>query len=291
MSYETLVAQAVVNGLVLGMLYMLMAVGFTMAFGIMRVVNFAHGEFYMIGAFLAFFLCTYWDMPFIPAILIAAVTVALLGACIERIVFKPFYGDELNGMIVALGLSVILQNLLLLISGPTPRSFPSPISGVFSVGPLSFANERLFALGAAAILFFLFWLLMTRTQLGRAMRALSQDAEVALMQGIRANRIYPLAFGLAVGLAAVAGALMAPIFSVSPFIGLTPMLKAFVVVILGGLGSIPGAIVGGLLLGLTESLASTLLGAVTSDILQLALVITLLLFRPWGLLGQKEREG
>lgn len=279
------------NGLVLGMLYTLMAVGFTMAFGIMRVVNFAHGEFYMVGAFLAFFFSVYWEVPFLLSIAAAAVVTAAAGALIERLMFKPFYGDELNGMIIALGLSSILQNVALMIWGPAPRSMPSAFSGTISFGPLIFPLERLFALGAAASIFVAFWFLMMRTQTGRAMRALSQDKEAALIQGIRANRIYPLAFAIAVGLAAVAGALMAPIFAVSPFVGLTPMLKAFVVVILGGLGSVPGAVVGGLLLGLTESLTNTLLGATTSDILQLALVIGLLLFRPWGLLGQREREG
>ncbi len=291
MSLEVLVVQAVVNGLVLGMLYMLMAIGFTMAFGIMRVVNFAHGEFYMIGAFVAFFLSTAWNVPYVPAIIGAGVITAAFGAVVERVVFKPFYRDELNGMIVALGLSVILQNLALIAWGPTPRSFASPFGGVLGVGPLVFPNERLFALAAAIVLVLAFWLLMSRTQIGRAMRALAQDKEVALMQGIRANRVYPLAFAMAVGLAAVAGALMAPIFSVSPFAGHTPMLKAFVVVILGGLGSIPGAVVGGLMLGLIESLAGTLLSAMMADMLQLALVIGLLLFRPWGLLGQREREG
>lgn len=291
MSFEVLIVQAVVNGLVLGMLYMLMAIGFTMAFGIMRVVNFAHGEFYMIGAFVAFFVVTLWDVPYVLSIVAAGLATAALGALIERTVFKRFYGDELNGMIVALGLSIILQNLALIAWGPTPRSFASPFGGVLSLGPLVFPNERLFALGAAVLLVLGFWLVMARTQIGRAMRALSQDKEAALMQGIRANRVYPLAFAMAVGLAAVAGALMAPIFSVSPFAGHTPMLKAFVVVILGGLGSVPGAVVGGLMLGLIESLAGTLLSAMMADILQLALVIGLLLFRPWGLLGQREREG
>lgn len=291
MSFESLLAQAVLNGLVLGMLYMLMAVGFTLAFGIMRIVNFAHGEFYMIGAFIGFFLVTALQVPFVIAIICAAVATAALGALAERLVFKRFYGDELNGMIAALGLSVVMQNLALMMWGPTARTLPSPFGGVVTYGSLTFPIERLFALSAAAIVFLAFWLLITRTQVGRAMRALAQDREVAIIQGIRANRIYPLAFALAVGLAAVAGVLMAPIFSVSPFAGLTPMLKAFVVVILGGLGSVPGAIVGGLLLGLIESLGGTLLGATMADMLQLALIIALLLFRPWGLLGQREREG
>lgn len=145
--------------------------------------------------------------------------------------------------------------------------------------------SRLFVLCAAIVVFGLFWLLMARTKLGRGMRALAQDPEAALLQGIRAERLIPVAFGLGVGLAAVAGALMAPLFSVSPFMGSTPMLKAFVVVILGGLGSIPGAAVGGLLLGMIESFAGTLLSAAAADVLQLVLVIVILLARPRGLMG------
>lgn len=291
MSFDALLTQAVINGLILGMLYMLMAVGFTMAFGIMRVVNFAHGEFYMVGAYGAFFLVTAWGVPFLPALVGAGLATAALGAVLERTIFQRFYGDELNGMIVALGVSIILQNVALLIWGPSARTLETPFAGVIAVGPLMLSQERLFALGCAIVVFVVFWSVMMHTQVGRAIRALAQDKEVALMQGVRANRIYPLAFAMAVGLAAVAGALMAPIFSVSPYAGVAPMLKAFVVVILGGLGSIPGAVVGGLLLGLVESLAGTLLGATTADMLQLALVIGILLFRPWGLLGRREREG
>jgi branched-chain amino acid transport system permease protein len=291
MSFSSLLSQAVVNGLILGMLYMLVAVGFTMAFGMMRVVNFAHGEFYMIGAYTSFFLVTLWDVPFLAALVLAGLATAALGAVLERVLFQRFYGDELNGMIVALGLSIILQNVALSLWGPTARTLQSPYSGVVDVGSLMLSQERLFALACALVIFLAFWAVMMRTQIGRAIRAIAQDKEVALMQGVRANRIYPLAFAIAVGLAAVSGALMAPIFSVSPYAGVAPMLKAFVVVILGGLGSIPGAVVGGLLLGLVESLAGTLLGAMTADILQLALVIGILLFRPWGLLGRREREG
>jgi branched-chain amino acid transport system permease protein len=272
------------------MLYMLMAVGFTMAFGIMRIVNFAHGEFYMIGAFTGFYLVVTWGLPFVVAILAAGVVAGTLGAILERSVFRHFEGDELNGMIAALGISVILQNVALMIWGPTSRTFESPFNGVIHLAGIAFPADRLFALAAAAAIFLAFWLMTNKTQLGRAIRALAQDRDVALLQGIRAGYVYPVAFAIAVGMAGMAGALMSPVFAVSPFAGLTPMLKAFVVVILGGLGSIPGAIVGGLLLGLMESLAGTLLGGAVADAMQLLLVIGLLLFRPWGMLGQRERE-
>ena len=288
MSYSTLLAQAGLNGLVIGAMYMLMAVGFTLVFGIMRVVNFAHGEFYMLGAFTAFFAYADWEMPFIVCLAIAAITIGILGMLIERTLIQPFRSDEMSGMIATLAISAIIQNGAVLVLGPAPRAMPDIVRGTLAIGPFSFPWSRLLVIAAAALIFIVFWLFMERTRLGRAMRAVAQDTETALIQGIRVNYIYPLAFGISVALAALAGALMGPIFSVSPFIGLTPMLKAFVVVILGGLGSVPGAVVGGLLLGLIESFTATIWGSLVSDILQLLLVILILLVRPSGLLGQRE---
>lgn len=288
MSVETLVAQCFVNGLVLGMLYLLMAIGFTMVFGIMRVVNFAHGEFYMLGTFVLFFTVARYEIPLVLGLVAAALVIGLVGAGIERVVFRPFRGDELSGMIASIGVSIIIQNLALLAWGPNPRAMPSYVSGILELGPLVFPWARVFVIAAAALILALFYLFVTYTRLGRAMRAVVQDTEVALLQGIRAERIYPLAFGVGVGLAGLAGGLMAPIFSVSPFAGMTPILKAFVVVILGGLGSVAGAVLGGLLLGLIESFTSTFWGATMADIIQLLLVMLILVFRPWGLLGQRE---
>lgn len=288
MSYSTLLAQAALNGLVIGAMYTLMAVGFTLVFGIMRVVNFAHGEFYMLGAFVGFFTYVYWDIPFVVCLAIAAVTIGVLGMLVERALIQPFRSDEMSGMIATLAISIIIQNAAVLLWGPVPRAMPDIVSGTLVVGPFSFPWSRLLVIAAAVVIFIAFWLFMQRTRVGRAMRAVAQDRETALLQGIRVNYIYPLAFGMSVGLAALAGALMGPVFSVSPFVGLTPMLKAFVVVILGGLGSVPGAVVGGILLGLIESFTATIFGSLVSDILQLLLVIMILLVRPSGLLGQKE---
>jgi branched-chain amino acid transport system permease protein len=288
LDYSILLAQAALNGLVIGAMYMLMAVGFTLVFGIMRVVNFAHGEFYMLGAFAGFFTYVQWEMPFVVCLAIAAVTVGILGMLIERTLIQPFRSDEMSGMIATLAISVIIQNGAVLLWGPSPRAMPDIVTGTLAIGPFSFPWSRLVVIAVAALIFVVFWLFMQQTRLGRAMRAVAQDTETALLQGIRVNTIYPLAFGLSVALAALAGALMGPVFSVSPFVGLTPMLKAFVVVILGGLGSVPGAVVGGLMLGMIESFTATIFGSLVSDILQLLLVILILLVRPAGLLGQRE---
>jgi branched-chain amino acid transport system permease protein len=288
LGYSILLGQAVLNGLVIGAMYMLMAVGFTLVFGIMRVVNFAHGEFYMLGAFMGFFTYVYWEMPFVVCLAIAAVIVGVLGMLVERTLIQPFRSDEMSGMIATLAISVIIQNGAVMLWGPAPRAMPDIVTGTLAIGPFSFPWSRLVVIAAAALIFVAFWLFMQRTRLGRAMRAVAQDTETALIQGIRVNYIYPLAFGISVALAALAGALMGPVFSVSPFVGLTPMLKAFVVVILGGLGSVPGAVVGGLMLGMIESFTATTFGSLVSDILQLLLVILILLVRPAGLLGQRE---
>lgn len=288
MDYSILLAQAVLNGLVIGAMYMLMAVGFTLVFGIMRVVNFAHGEFYMLGAFTGFFTYVYWEIPFVVCLIIAALTVGILGMLVERTLIQPFRADEMSGMIATLAISVIIQNGAVLLWGPVPRAMPDIVTGTLAIGPFNFPWSRLVVIAAAALIFACFWLFMQRTRLGRAMRAVAQDTETALIQGIRVNYIYPLAFGISVALAALAGALMGPVFSVSPFVGATPMLKAFVVVILGGLGSVPGAVVGGLMLGMIESFTATAFGSLVSDILQLLLVILILLVRPAGLLGQRE---
>ena len=288
MDILTLLMQSGVNGLVIGMMYALMAIGFTLVFGIMRIVNFAHGEFYMIGSFVAFFTYAQWQLPFALTLLIAFVLVGAVGAVIEWLVIRPLRTDELTGMIATLGISVVLQNSALMFFGASPRPMPDVVSGLVRLGPVVFSWSRVFVILSAALVLTAFWLFMQKSRTGRAMRAVAQDQEAALIQGINVERIFPLAFGMSVALAAIAGVLMAPIFSVSPFVGTAPMLKAFIVVILGGLGSIPGAILGGLLLGMIESYGATFLGSVIADMLELGLVIAILLARPSGLLGRKE---
>jgi branched-chain amino acid transport system permease protein len=283
-----LIGQAVVNGLVVGLLYLLMAVGFTLVFGVMRVVNFAHAEFYMLGAFAAFVLVTRLQMPFLASVLLTFVLAVILGWIVEWLILKPFRHDELNGMIATIGLAMILQNGALMLFGPDPQSMPSVVRGVVFLGELVIPNSRLYVVAFSLAVLAALYVFLRYARTGRALRAVVQDLEIASAYGIRARLIYPLGFGIGVGLAAVAGALMAPLFSVSPFIGAGPMLKAFIVVILGGLGSIPGAALASLLLGVSESLAGTFLSSSTADILIFALVIGMLVVRPSGLLGRPD---
>jgi branched-chain amino acid transport system permease protein len=268
----------------------LMAIGFTMVFGIMRIVNFAHGEFYMVGAFLFAVLYGSNDVPFVISAVLAIAATALLGLVMERVVFRRFRGNELNGMIASVGVALIIQNSALLIWGSAARTVPPVISGVLSVGGVVFPWSRLVVIIGAIIAVVSLNLLIAHTRIGRAMRAVAQDAEIAEIQGIRVEIIFPVAFVLGVSLAAFAGVLMAPVLSVSPFIGLAPTLKAFVIVVIGGLGSVPGAVAGGLLIGLIESFAGTFVSASLAEILQFLVVIAVVLLRPQGLLGRKERE-
>ena len=253
MDWGILLGQATVNGLIIGLLYLLMAVGFTLVFGVMRMVNFAHGEFYMLGAFGAYFLTAVLGISFLPALALTFVGAVLFGAAVEWTILKPFRHDELNGMIATIGLAMILQNLALMFFGPDPHSMPAVVRGATSLGKITVPTSRIYVVVFALAVLALLYAFLKHSRPGRALRAVVEDFQIASIQGIHSRIYYPLGFGIGVGLAAVAGALMAPLFSVSPFVGAAPLLKAFIVVILGGLGSIPGAAVAGLALGLIES--------------------------------------
>lgn len=288
MDWNLLIGQATVNGLIVGLLYLLMAVGFTLVFGVMRMVNFAHGEFYMLGAFAAYYFTTKLALPFLAAVALSFVAAIVVGSLLEWLILKPFRKDELNGMIVTIGLALILQNVALMLFGPDPVSLPSIASGATTILGVTVANSRMYVVGFAVLVLLLLYAFLRHSRAGRGLRAVVEDAETAAIQGVRARLYYPLGFGIGVGLAAIGGALMAPLFSVSPFMGQTPLLKAFMVVILGGLGSIPGAALAGLCLGLLESYSTLFLSASTADMLIFLLVMVGMLAFPRGLIGRGE---
>jgi branched-chain amino acid transport system permease protein len=288
MDWQLLLGQATVNGLVVGLLYLLMAVGFTLVFGVMRMVNFAHGEFYMLGAFAAYALVVHLGLPFLLAVALSVVLAIAFGSVIEWLILKPFRKDELNGMIVTIGLAMILQNVALMVFGPDPVSMPPIATGATTVLGVTVANSRLYVVVFAIAVLLLLYAFLRHSPVGRGLRAVVEDADIAALQGVRSRLYYPLGFGIGIGLAAIAGALMAPLFSVSPFMGQTPLLKAFMVVILGGLGSIPGAAIAGLCLGLLESYSSLFLSSSTADMLIFILVVVGMLAFPRGLIGRGE---
>jgi branched-chain amino acid transport system permease protein len=205
---------------------------------------------------------------------------------VERVIFVPLRSRELSMLMSALGLQIALQGIMAVTEGVEALSLPAPISGVYRSSWLIFPYDRLLVVAVAAAVLVLFYAFITWSKFGQALRAVAQDGEAALMQGIPVNRVYTLAFAIGCALAAIAGGVIGPVFSLHVYMGQAAILKAFVVVILGGLGSVPGAVVGGLLLGLAESVFASLFGVLVSDMLGFLLIMLILLWRPFGLLGR-----
>ena len=280
-----MILQIIVNGVLTGLTYVIMALGFTLIFGIMRIVNFAHGEFYMVGAVLVLLLFGQMGVPFFVAVLISGLLTGVLGIVCERLLFRRLVGEELPGMIVSLAISIILQSLALLFFGPAEQTVPRPFAGTWTLFNAVVPWDRTVVAMVAFLILALFYVFLKFTRLGLAMRAVALDPETSSLMGVESGIIYATAFGTACLLAGLAGAIMAPIYTIGPSMGGLPMLKAFVVVILGGLGSVPGAVLGGLLLGLSESSLATTLDSVIALIASFAIVLAVIIVRPEGLLG------
>jgi branched-chain amino acid transport system permease protein len=285
----TMLEQIVANGILVGLIYVVMALGFSLIFGIMRIVNFAHGEFYMVGAVVVLFLFGGLGWPFFLAVILGGITSALLGMIVERVLFRPLGSNENARMIMSLAIGIVLQSIALLIMGPSEQTVPRPFSGTWDFGSAVIPMDRTVVAVSALCVLVLFYLFLKHTRMGMAMQAVAQDPETSSLVGVESSRVYVLAFGIGCLLAGMAGGLMAPVYTVGPYMGETPMLKAFVVVILGGLGSIPGAVLGGLLIGLTESVLSTLLDSTAALIVSFGIVLLIVITRPAGLLGRTVR--
>jgi branched-chain amino acid transport system permease protein len=283
MTIETL-AQALLNGFALALVYVLVALGLTLIFSIFEIINFAHGEFYMLGGYVTYVAFAVLGIPYFVTLFVAVAVVGLVGLVAERLIFRHLRGRTLNAFIVSLGLWV-LQSGAQLVFGVLDKSVPSAFSGIVRFGPVIISVERLVvvlvAVGLIAILYaFLQW-----TRMGRAMRAVAQDPDGAALQGVNIESISMGAFAIGCALAGSAGGLLAPIFAVSPTMGALPVIKAFIMIIVGGMGSLPGAILGGLLLGTVEGIGSMFFGSAAVEVLGFLMVIAVLLVRPRGLLG------
>jgi branched-chain amino acid transport system permease protein len=284
----TILGQVFLNGLSLSAIYVLIALGFTLLFGIMKVVNFAHGAFAMLGGYALYYLYGVLKLPYLPAILLAAAGVAAGSLVLEALVFRWFYQKMFQSMIGLLGLNIAIVFTCVILFDVYERSIPPALDGVVQFGDLIIPTDRLLVIGIAAVVLLLFWAFMSRSRYGLAMRAAAQDVEIAETQGIRTGLIYKLAFFVAVFMAALAGGIYAQTYALSPFMGDRPLMVAFIVVILGGMGSIPGAALGGIIFGFGESFLSTFYGSATSSFVSFGVVIALLIVRPWGLLGTPE---
>lgn len=279
--------QVVLNGVNLSAIYVLVALGFTLIFGIMRILSFAHGEFAMLGGFALLYLYSAIDLPFLVALPAAAVLVGVVSLPIERFIYRPFYQKEMQGMIATLGLSLMVTYGGVMIWGTYQQSIPPAFSAIFALGPVVIPADRLVVLGVSLGSLALFYAFMRLTRTGLAMRVVAQDLQIAEAQGIDSLATYRLAFFIATTMAALAGGLLGQLYSLSPFMGGLPLLKAFIVVILGGLGSVLGAAAGGLILGMGESFVATFLGAAVAQFASFAAIILLLVVRPSGLFGSQ----
>jgi branched-chain amino acid transport system permease protein len=283
----TLLIDYIVNGIVIGSGYALIAIGLTMIFGLMGIVNFAHGEFYMIGGFVAFYLVKLLGFNFFLALVASIAVVMLLGLLFNRVIFAPLRGKPIiTTALVTIGLSIFLQNITLYLWGATPKTIPSPFPRTpVRIGSLFITQERIFATVFTFAIIIGMHLFLKKTRAGKALRATFQGKEAAALVGIDIERVYALTFAVGVALSAAAGALLGSIFYINPTIGGMATNKAFIVVILGGMGSFPGAIVGGLTLGIAESLGAGFISSAYKDAIGFLIVVILLLFRPQGLFG------
>lgn len=280
----TLFFQQLVNGVALGSVYSLVALGLTLVYGVLKVPNFAHGALYMVGAYAVFVMLDAVGAPYAVAILAAVVALAALGALMEWVVFRPLVGSTpVHAMIASLGALFFLEGAANVIWGPDFRQVPSPFSGVIDMLGVTITEQRLLVIAAAVVTMVLLFLLLKRTFVGMSIEALAQDREGALLVGIDIRRIALVTFALSGALAAVAGGLIAPLVLVYPNMGELIILKAFVIVVLGGMGSVPGAIVGGYFLALAEVMAGTYVAFAFSELIAFLMLVLVLAVRPTGL--------
>ncbi|MGO4560008.1 branched-chain amino acid ABC transporter permease [Mesorhizobium sp. 2RAF21] len=284
--------QQVASGLVLGSIYALVAAGLTLVYGTMRILNFAHGEFYMLGGYMTFFAAITFGLPPAVALAVAAIVVFAIGAAFHRLAIRPLLGGDgamFSTIVVTLGASLFIQNAALQLWGERFQSIPYYIDGILTIGSFRLPYQRVLIFVCTILILAGVGLFLRYSRLGFAIRAVAQDSEAATALGVPAARIHTFAFGLASGLAALGAGLLAPIYAVNPWMGVPLSLKAFVVVILAGLGSFKGAIIAGLLLGVVESVGISLTSSEWQDVISFATLIVVIWFRPWGLFGQPSR--
>jgi branched-chain amino acid transport system permease protein len=290
---ESLFLQQTLNGLIIGSIYSLIAIGLTMVFGVMKISNFAHGDYSMVGAYTAVFLVAWipgW-MGWAGSVIAAAAVVGILGIITERLIFRPLIGrwTDIDMIMVSIGLFILLENLAQLFFGATPRMIVDPFrSATVRLGGISTSMLRLFCLAFSCTAIVFLQVFLNRSKLGVAIRATSQNRFAAQLMGIDIDRIYALTFGVGAALAGIGGVLYGTTFAVHPLMGAMPTLKAFVVTILGGMGNLRGAIFGGFILGVAESLGGNYISMEYQHAIGFCIIILVLLLRPSGLFGVKE---
>lgn len=284
-----------INGVSLGSIYALIALGYTMVYGIINLINFAHGDVLMVGAYIGFALTGILGFSFLPALLVSMAVCGLLGVVIEKVAYKPLRGgSRISALITAIAVSLFLQYGMMYFVGPESRTYKDVLPGdqisVFGTGAV-IDIKSLYIIGITVLLMIILMYITNRTKIGKSMRALSQDRDAAELMGINVSKTISYTFFLGSSLAGAAGVLIGVYYStINPLMGATPGLKAFVSAVIGGIGIIPGAVFGGFFLGLLETLVSSIGGSLYKDAVAFLILILVLLIRPTGLLGYKDNE-
>lgn len=293
--------QQLINGISLGSIYALIALGYTMVYGILRLINFAHGEIYMMGAYLGFYVSTrfgeyippVFGLPLIVTLLVSMIGASILGMLIERIAYRRLRNaPKIAALISAIGVSFFLSNGMMVVATPQPRTFPNIFpQKIYQFGGLIVTNQQILILALSLLLMAGLTYIVQYTKMGKAMRAVSFDVDAARLMGIPVDKVISFTFALGSSLAAAAGVLVGIYYnSIDPQMGLMPGLKAFVAAVLGGIGIIPGAMVGGLILGVVEALVSGFWSSTFRDAVAFGILILVLLFKPAGIFGKNTRE-
>jgi len=284
----TEILQQALNGLAIGAVYTLIALGLTVVFGILGIAHFAHGSVAMFGGYLTFVFTERLGLPFFAAMGLAMLAGAILGLLIERLAYRPVQNaPHINAFIIALGLTMMIEGLNLLIFGADQVVIQTPYRGVFDVAGIAIAQLRVLVILTACVLIGIIALLISRTKTGKSIRAVAQNRQAAVLMGVNVSMVSLVVFAISSALGVSAGALIGALLAIAPGVGEGLAVKGFAVLILGGLGSIPGAIVGGLILGVSEAMAAGFISSAYKDVIAFLVMIVVLLFRPEGLMGKR----
>lgn len=285
--------QQLVNGISLGSIYALIALGYTMVYGIIKLINFAHGDVFMLGAFIGFYAIARWDMHWILALLLAMILCAIIGVIIERVAYKRLRNaTRIAALITAIGVSLLIEYTVIFFRGASPEAYPNVVPNkTFEIFGAQIGMQSILILGVSFFLMILLQFIVHKTKIGKAMRAVSHDADAARLMGINVDNTISATFAIGSALAGAAGVIFGIYYTrVEPLMGVLPGLKAFVAAVLGGIGIIPGAMVGGLVLGVVETIVSALGYSLWRDAAAFVILILILILRPSGIFGKNARE-
>ncbi|WP_413364120.1 branched-chain amino acid ABC transporter permease [Lysinibacillus sp. 3P01SB] len=285
--------QQLVNGVSLGSIYALIALGYTMVYGIIKLINFAHGDVFMLGAFIGFYAIARWDMHFIPALILAMILCAVIGVIIERVAYKRLRSaTRIAALITAIGVSLLIEYTVIFFRGASPEAYPTVIENTkIEILGAQISVQAIIILVISLVLMLLLQFIVHQTKIGKAMRAVSHDADAARLMGINVDNTISATFAIGSALAGAAGVIFGIYYTrIEPLMGVLPGLKAFVAAVLGGIGIIPGAMVGGLLLGVVETVVSALGYSLWRDAAAFVILILILILRPAGIFGKNARE-